>query len=87
MKEQNLSFCFEYDKNDDNCPNSVQVKPHPRTITDNELMLTASTCIQALASRYGLERAIEMVNDAACGKLCDGIKFDTRWLRYIENKT
>lgn len=82
--KRNLSFCFEYINND--CPHSVQVTPHPCTLTDHELVLTANTCIQALASKHGLEHAIDMINNAACGKLCDGTKFDTLWSNGPEQK-
>lgn len=78
MMERNLSFCFKY-THASICPHSVQIIPDPHIVSDNELVLAASTCIQALASKHGLEQAIDMVNNAAYGKLCDGTKFDTRW--------
>lgn len=83
--ERNLSFCFKYDQTSI-CPHSVQVIPDPHGIPDYELVLTANTCIQALASKHGLERAIEMINDAAYGNLFDGTKFDTLWSKNLEQE-
>jgi len=78
--ERNLSFCFEYETEDHSCPNAVHVTPNPNTVSDIELVLTANTCIQALASKHGLEQALSMVQDAAMGKLLNGSRFDALWV-------
>lgn len=78
LMERNLSFTYHYQ--DDSCPVSVHVVPNPNTISDMELVLTTNTCIQALAKKHGLEQALTMVTDAACGKLINGSRFDTHWL-------
>ncbi len=83
--ERNLSFCFQYDEDrslspyDEDCPSSVHVVPNPHTMSKIELVLTANTCIQALTKKHGLEQALIMVTDAACGKLTNGSRFDTHW--------
>ena len=78
--ERNLSFTFEYDGDDQSCPTSVQVTPNPNTVSDIDWVLVTNTCIQALRTKYGLEQALTMVTDAACGKLANGTRFDTHWL-------
>ena len=78
--ERTLSFRFEY--NDDyNCPEAVHVTPNPNTVDDIELLLTANTCIQALATKHGLEQALTMVENAVMGKLMNGARFDARWVK------
>lgn len=78
--ERNLSFRFQYDDNDQTCPESLHVVPSPKTMSDTELVLTTTACIQALATKHGLEQALTMVNDAAYGRFANGTRFDTRWL-------
>ena len=77
--ERNLSFCFQYDE-DQQCPTSLHVVPNPNTASEIELVLVINTCIQALAKTHGLEQALTMVTDAACGKLLNGSRFDTHWV-------
>lgn len=87
--ERNLSFRFEYSAlaskpltghfNDNDCPEAVHVTPNPNTVSDIELLLTASTCIQALATKHGLEQALTMVQNAVMGRLINGSRFDTVW--------
>lgn len=80
-----LSFRFEF-KDGDNCPIAVHVVPNPHTISDVGLVLTANTCIQALSSKHGLEQALIMVTDAACGKLSNGTRFNTHWLNSLDEE-
>lgn len=78
--ERNLSFQFQYDDDDPTCPELLHVIPNPTMISDTELVLATTTCIQALATRHGLEQALTMVSDAVYGRLANGTQFDTRWL-------
>lgn len=78
--ERNLTFQFQYDDDKDNCPASVHVTPNPNTVSEIELVLIANTCIQVLTQKHGLEQALTIVTDAACGKLTNGSKFDTHWV-------
>ena len=78
--ERNLSFCFEYNDDDESCPEVVHVTPDPGEVSDTELLLVANTCIHALAVRHGLEQALTIVNDAVYGKLANGVAFDTKWV-------
>lgn len=87
--ERTLSFNFEYEENDNEqpyaCPNVICVVPNPNTVSDAELVLTANTCVQALATKHGLEQALTMINDAAVGKLRNGSRFDTHWFNSLED--
>ena len=78
--ERNLFLRFEYETDDEQCPDSVRIDPDPTTMPDIELILTANACVQALAKTHGLEQALIMITDAVCGKLPNGSRFDTRWI-------
>lgn len=77
--KQNLSFYFQYNE-DQQCPTSLYVVPNPNTVSEINLVLVINTCIQALAKTHGLEQALTMVTDAACGRLLNGSRFDTHWV-------
>lgn len=79
--ERNLSFQFQYDE-DEEFPDAIYVEPNPDCNSDTELILASLVCIQSLASKHGLERALEMVRKAAFGKI-DDTEFDTRWYNEI----
>ena len=63
-------------------PETIDFCPDPAELGDKELLFVAAICIQKLAQRHSLEKALELVNEAGYGRLPDGDEFD---LLFIKN--
>lgn len=76
--ERSLSFHFEMEP-DDPIPTTVRIEPNPNQLGDNVLLMTIAGCLRTLAVRHGLDVTLDMVNDAAFGRLPGDHTFDMLW--------